>query len=448
MPTFTNQRIQEQMLTDPRYALAQALQNSSSSTAPAQGGLGEALARAVGGGIAGYQRGRVMKEYQAKDNEARDQLAKALDPNLSRADKLAALRGVQGYEELAVKSSIEKPDFDLKGTAEQALFKQAAGQSLTPEENASLQAFDRLRSSEVMYDPRGNVVPKFGSLMQGQQQPAPMAQRADSSPALPPPAMGDGKMLLPAPATAAEMGGKVVQPDISLFAGMPQLAPTPSMLDNKSRGEMGDKVGKNLADVAAPTDINPVAQSTNALTMLADLDALNSQAFDGIRGPATQMVANIFGDSALSQGQQQSLNSFAEFDQKSKAIAAELLKPTVGGSQISNADIQFVSQALSVLPTASRGQRGQLIRGLQEVAQRRRDIDALEQQAAAQGRPLTPQDIAAYYQSKGVDYSTGKRMGGDVSAPPEIIQQAGEGGVVRGPDGRNYIVQQGKLVPQ
>ena len=69
--------IQQSYLTDPRLALAQELARTGSSTAPVSTPL-EGLARALQGGLAGYQRSQVDKEYGQRADDYNATLSEAL----------------------------------------------------------------------------------------------------------------------------------------------------------------------------------------------------------------------------------------------------------------------------------------------------------------------------------------------------------------------------------
>lgn len=215
--------------------------------------------------------------------------------------------------------------------------------------------------------------------------------------------------LLPPPASGGEMGPRsgAAMP-VSGLMGAPDPRAKPGMTA-RAQAKLSDDMSVNLADKAAPVGNNPVAQATNALVMIDDLSALNEKRFTGAANAASGAYSYMFGSDAMTNEQQDRLGASAEFAQRSKAIAAELLKPTVGGSQISNADVTFVSQALSVDEKVSKAEADALIRGLKEVAARRRDILALEQQYAQAGQPFGESEIRQYYASKGINYETGAK---------------------------------------
>lgn len=63
---------------DPRYALAQQAIQSGTSTAPAQGGWGEALARAFQGTLGGYMSGQIKNDADSKEQGKAQTMADAM----------------------------------------------------------------------------------------------------------------------------------------------------------------------------------------------------------------------------------------------------------------------------------------------------------------------------------------------------------------------------------
>ncbi len=85
---WANPQIANAYQTDPRLGYAQALMQQGGSTAPVRSPL-EGLARALQGGLGGWQAGNVKKGYQEQDESYRKGLAEAL----KGGDVLAALQG-------------------------------------------------------------------------------------------------------------------------------------------------------------------------------------------------------------------------------------------------------------------------------------------------------------------------------------------------------------------
>jgi hypothetical protein len=217
-----------------RRKLAEAL--SKGNDKPISSPL-EGLGRVLREGVAGYQSGKASKfENESKQRQA-DIIAGVVSGKTPREEGLGQLAQIPAYQETAVKAALEKPKFEgLKESAEQALMAQAMGQPLTPEQQASLQAFDKLRQTEMMYDPRQNIVPKYGSLMQ-----SPAAQGAAPIPAQGTPQPTAGETLPPPPmATGPVMPPTTGGPrDQSLFP--------PAGLDPKAQGQYMDAMAADAA---------------------------------------------------------------------------------------------------------------------------------------------------------------------------------------------------------
>lgn len=203
----------------------------------------DGLAKVLQMGMAGYQTRKSDEAGKQFEDAKREALAKALDGSVSRDERIKTLAGVPGYEGDAVKASLESAKAgDLKEQAESALIAQASGQPLTPEQTAALKAFDTLRQTERMYDPRQNIVPKFSPLLGGQApaggapSPAPVRNMPQSDMPLVSQVPAGG--LLPPPAAGQT-------PDASMFA------PPPAGLDAKAQGQYMDAMAATAAERAA-----------------------------------------------------------------------------------------------------------------------------------------------------------------------------------------------------
>ena len=467
-PTF----VQSVQSMNRRKALASALMGAE-KVQPTN--MGQGLAKALLMGLGGYQQGQLTSD---QNNLMQQALSGGItSPDLGKGMALSQVPGMEKAGEAMMTASMKEPNADEKAINIQSQMLQ--GQAVTPQDKSWLDAYKQMKSAQIGQDVNGNLYRKydFGAQV-APQTPTGNPQAStnpqvsvDNLPALQA-SNGQNPMLMP-PVSGSG------QPDMSLFQGVQQGQPTlqaPNGYNPKTPKGMGamdsemgqqaaktqfagpqkfqEGVGSNLADKAVPQSANDnVPKLTNSLTLIQDMQNLNKDAYDGYwKGPASQMAGRVLGDNFLPPDVQNSRNAYSNFEQKATMLQAEMLKPTVGGNQISNADVQFVAKASSVLPTASRQEREQILQGLAEVAQRKRDIEAIEQAAAQQGRTIGPQDIAQYYASRGINYQTGERVGQvqeqSVQAPPEIIKQAGEGGVISGPDGKHYVVRGGKLVPQ
>lgn len=199
----------------------------------------DGLAKVLQMGVAGYQGGKADKATRMAEDAKREALSKALDGSISRDERIKTLAGVPGYEGDAVKASLESGSAgSLKEQAESALIAQAAGQPLTPEQTSALKAYDTLRQTERMYDPRQNIVPKFSPLLGGEAlaggapSPAPARNMPQSDMPLVSQVPAGG--LLPPPAAGQT-------PDASMFA------PPPAGLDAKAQGQYMDAMAADAA---------------------------------------------------------------------------------------------------------------------------------------------------------------------------------------------------------
>lgn len=194
----------------------------------------DGLAKVLQMGLSGYQTRKGEEATKAFDTAKTEALQKALDPSRSRDQRIADLSNVPGYEGEAVKASLDQPEATaLKDQAEQALISQASGQALSPQQQAALQAYDKLRQTERMYDPRQNVVPKYSPL-------ADVPGSTPSSPQL----VAPGAQLLPPPAAGQT-------PDPSMFPATPSATmQPPAGLDAKGQGIFMDEMARAQAEKA------------------------------------------------------------------------------------------------------------------------------------------------------------------------------------------------------
>lgn len=128
---FANPQLFQAMQNDPRLAMAQGLMQQGSSTAPVRSPL-EGLARALQGGLGGFQAGRVRKGYEAQDDRYRAGLAEALKGGdvigaLSKSDDpFLQQTGLQAQLQRAMKDPTESFT-TLTDAEEQALGLPTAG---------------------------------------------------------------------------------------------------------------------------------------------------------------------------------------------------------------------------------------------------------------------------------------------------------------------------------
>lgn len=360
---------------DPRLSLAGNMLKNGTSGGPAVGGWGEAVAKALTAGMGGYEIGQLQREYSARQGSRNNAVADALNsPDLASLTSKFA-----GNPDTA-----DLQDALMKGRQESLL---KANTPITPFQQQQL---DR----EQVVDPFGNMGPKYRPV--GTQDPNSVPASGTQTPPagtmLPPPTMGNPG----ATPVAAALNG-------------PQQAPavgTAMPMSPKGIVAGQEQAGKNLASRAIPEAANDnVPKMANTLTMINDALKLNNSAPGGmIQGPATQMLGRLTNDAYLTDNQTKGRDAFTKLAAFGSAIKAEMLKPTVGGNQISNADVNFVGSASSFDPKMSTKEREARLVQMREITQRKSDIEALEQQAATQGRQFTPADVAAYYQSKGLPY--------------------------------------------
>ena len=229
-----------------RRKLAEAL--SKGNDKPIASPL-EGLAKVLREGVAGYQSGKASKfENESKQRQA-DIISGVVSGKTPRDEGMAQLAQIPAYQDVALKAAIEKPKFEgLKESAEQALMAQALGQPLSTEQQAAIQAFDRLRGTEMMYDPRQNVVRKYGSLLEA---PAPSAAPI---PARGTPQPGAGEML---PEPTYGVPGQVLNAPPAVPGEVPSgpnpvtnTAP-PEGLDARARGQYMDTLATQAAQLAA-----------------------------------------------------------------------------------------------------------------------------------------------------------------------------------------------------
>lgn len=384
--------LRTQMQNDPRLAMIAMFAKNGADTSPAKGGWGEAIARALTGAIAGHEEKGVEDEYSQAQTSRNSALKDALsqtDPN----KVVSTLAANPATADIAADYSAKLFDLNAANAAK-------GNEPVTPYQRAQL-------GGERITDAQGNVISKYNlgavnQALQGISGVSPVAGATvgtipgDAAPSPMQPGGGQGGILPP----PAVLGGPA-----GANAAINPATP-------KAVNAMQEAVGKNLADTAAPKAADDTVNSlTNTLAMIKDAQALNPQAYDGmIKGPATQLVGRVFGDNALDPAAQASRDAYSQMEQKTSAIAAEATKPLFGSAQLSDADRVAAAKAASVLPTASKAERAALFPQIAEIIERKRDLAALERDAAQQGRVVSPADIQGYYASKGIDYQTGAKI--------------------------------------
>lgn len=271
------------------------------------------------------------------------------------------------------------------------------------------------------------------------------------------PAAGAAPTGLPAPQGVTQApGGLSGLPDGTL---LPPPSGSTSTMTPKAQVAGQEQLAKNIAAKASPEEANDnVPKYTDALALIDQARQLNGQRFDtALKGNVSAAIAKYAGDDTLTPAQQGKSQAQLNLTNTADALKAAILKPTVGGNQISNADVNFVASAGAFDPQGSQGQVASQLDRLQTIGQRRRDIQALEQQAAQQGRAFGPADVQAYYATKGIDYDTGQPLQAAPGAPASAPAPSGRpvavaktkadydklpaGTRYRGPDGNERIKQ-------
>lgn len=228
------------MEAERRRKLADALQAQAANqpVASHMQGLAKVFASALGG----YQQRRADDVESERRKLQSDALSQALDPTTDKS-QMAQILASGGYEDAALKMAMETPkQQDVKSMAEQAVFKASRGEQLTPDEMAAVDAYNRIKGTEVMYDPRQNIVPKYQPLqLPGQSGVSQVA------PALVQPNMGG----MSADQQATGMPSDILPPP-PVNEGQPgqTLAP-PDGLDPKAQGAFMDAMAKDAAARAA-----------------------------------------------------------------------------------------------------------------------------------------------------------------------------------------------------
>lgn len=411
--------LREQFETDPRYAMALSSMKAGTDTSPAPGGFGEAVARALTGGIGGLAAARAKDEYLQRQGTRDSAIQQALASN----DPDQMIKLLAGNPETADMAT----DIQSKRLEKQAEYAAKANEPISKGDLA-LKAGERIMAAD------GTYVPKYDMSVVNRMLGTP-------------PAAGGGMPGSPASEFSAAPG----------MAGGPAGAPAgrdAALVEpNSPKAVMATQsaAGQNMADTAVPKPgENLVAKGMNSRKLIADAIKLNDIAYDGyVKGPATQMVGRVFGDSALSTEQRAARNAYTQQEQVLKALAAEAVKPLFGSAQLSDGDRIAAAQVASVLPTASREEKAVLLPQLDGIMQRKEEIQALEQAAAAQGQVFGPDQLRAYYASKGLEYDAAAAAGSEPSPtlqpvlpPPEVSPGSGQPGVVPqgAPAGRSELL--------
>lgn len=267
-----------------RRRMADALQAQNSG--PVNSHLG-GLAKVLSGALSGYQSKKADQAEEKARAARQEALSAALDPSRSR-EELPQILAQGGYEDAALKMATEKQEFKpLKDQAEAALFAQASGQQLSPDQTAALQAFDKLRQTEMMYDPRQNIVPKFGSLTGQQPSMQPAMQATPQAPIPQPSLQAPQGVLLPPPSGSG-------QPDASIFPAQGNATQMPSGLDPKAQGQYMDTLASQSAQMAAERAANGgVPKMTETQSQASSRATLMNQ---GLRGMSDALMSgNVSG---------------------------------------------------------------------------------------------------------------------------------------------------------
>lgn len=232
-----------------REKLAQALSGQAANQPVASHMQG--LAKVLAAGLGGYQQSKadkLGKEYEAERNKA---LQAALDPSKTREERISGLSTVPEFQDIAIKSALEKPEAtDVKAMAEAAVLKSSQGQPLSAQDQAAVDAYNRIKGMEQMPDPAGSgrLFPKYNPLSLGGTPPQSATNTPQSAPQpvqpLSQPNVSIG--LLPPPSGTGK-------PDMSMFQGGQQPAPTltpPSGLSPKAEEQYRQAIAQSEAEKA------------------------------------------------------------------------------------------------------------------------------------------------------------------------------------------------------
>lgn len=423
-------QVKDAFLTDPRQQMIKNMMEQSGSGTPQYGGPWAAMARALSGGLAGIAENKLQSKYQDRQKDYTDTMTRALSQGVDQPAQTQNYGDGStinwdarpGDSNTMMNTLAGNPDTTglaqdiMQKTAEAKLqYAMAANKPLTPFEQAQLQG-------ENITDAMGHMVPKYDlSRVSGVNIGMPSAFGAATTtpgaPAAMPGTPGTGVGTMGAPGAAP----------LGMGAAAPGMLPPPGTLAGtmanspKAMESAAEKIGENMADRAVPKGADDnVPKMTNTLAMIQDALELNKTAPGGmIMGPGMQLVGKLTNDAAFDPTQIGQRDAYTKLSSLGEAIKAELLKPTVGGNQISNADVNFVGKANSFDSNMSTSEREQRLLQMQEIQSRRRDIEAMEQEAAQQGRTVGPAEVKAYYASKGIDYDSGKRL--QAPAPSNVL---------------------------
>ena len=385
-----------------RQKLADALAGQAANQPVASHWQG--LAKVLNAGLGSFNQMKADEagnQYKKMQQEA---LQKALDPNTSKGDMSKALID-GGYEDMAVKMATETPKFDLGGQAEQALYKSAQGQPLTPQETASIEAYNRLKGMEQMVNPvNGALMPKYRELSAGGARAADTGAASESSVGvtLPPPTMqSPSGGLLPPPSGQG-------QPDMSVFADNPKA-------EQKRIEILAEKKGEQQAGA-------PVAlQKAESALKLIDGVLQHKGLSESVGGPAG-LVGRQAQAFPMTAGQRAVMPMIQQLQGKAFLEAFESLK---GSGQITEVEGRKATDAIARLQTYQNEE--DFRKALGDL----RDVVVMGAQRARQASGIGEGD----YSKVAIDI------------PPELGALS-EGDAVESPDGKMYRVQGGKLVPQ
>lgn len=311
-----------------RQKLADALAGQAANQPVASHWQG--LAKVLNSGLSSYN--QVMADEAGKEYEKRRQeaLQKALDPNTKKED-MGKILADGGYESEAIKLATETPKFDLSGQAEQALYKAAQGQPLTPQEAAAVKAYNDLKGMEQMVNPAtGAMMPKYRQLNVGGQRVADAGAAGEPSMFDMPPEptmQGPAGGLLPPPSGQG-------QPDMSVFNGNPKA-------EQKRVEILAEKTGELQA--GAPVALQ---KAEGALKLIDDILKDNGLG-ESVGGPAG-LIGRQAGVMPVSEGQRRVVPKIQQLQGKAFLEAFESLK---GGGQITQIEGQKATDAIARLQT-------------------------------------------------------------------------------------------------
>lgn len=410
-----------------RQKLADALKAQSNGQPVATHSQG--IAKLLAGALGGYNQLKADDAERQKKDLQHEALSKALNPSTSRSS-MPQILADGGYEDAAIRLATEKPaNADVQDLAEQAILKSSKGLPLTADETAAVDAYNRLKGMEVMYDPRQNIVPKYRPL---QIASTPSQTASENS--------------LTADQAATGMPADVLPPP-RLNEAQPGVA-MPTGLDPKAQGQYMDAMAANAAERAAngglPKMTAEQAQSNVRSTILGDsLQGIEKLLFDpqvsGGNMALGKSVSGVLPDGASQFVQNKILNPKEQLFQSNMAGALESLAGALTGAAFSEEQKRNFT---SMLPN---GMEDPSIRKQKLVNAYKYAIAVSEGAGAAglEARQAFGERLQALQQPN-------TPVEG-VEVPPdaaEAVRQAGEGGLVDGPDGKRYRVQGGKLVPQ